>query len=258
MQISLISKQADKLVLQFKGIDVSYVNTLRRLVMEETPIMAIDELEIRKNNSILYDEMLSHRLGLLPITTDPKGYELKQPEEPLSAKNSVQLVLKAKGPGIVYASQLKSKDPKIVPVEPKSILVNLLEGQEVELIATAVLGKGRDHSKWSGCLAYYAQVNEFTFKDASILPALEKQLPSTAKITKKGDKVRLDSSNPKDHDLLLALADDYGDKIKAEPTDEYVFALESWGSLSPKEIVVQALKQFDLQLDEITTLSKSL
>ena len=136
-----------------------YANTLRRLILSEVPIMAIELCEISKNGSALYDEMLAHRLGLVPLTTDLKGYNLPTDEEKDSgeylAKSSCKLTLKAKGPGIVYAKDLKSKDPKVKPVYPDMPIVKLLEGQEVEIVATAVMGQGKDHVKWSPGHAFF-------------------------------------------------------------------------------------------------------
>ena len=55
-----------------KDTTPSFANTLRRVVTEDVPTMAIEDVEFRKNNSILYDEIISHRLGLIPLTTDLK------------------------------------------------------------------------------------------------------------------------------------------------------------------------------------------
>ena len=64
----------------------------------------------------------------------------------------------------VHASQIKTKDPKIVPVYPKIPIVKLLEGQEIELEAVATLGKGKTHSKWSPVLIFHHQVTKLDIK----------------------------------------------------------------------------------------------
>lgn len=155
-------------VLEFDIRDSNnwYVNTLRRLVMNEVPIMAIELVEIRRNDSILYDEMIAHRLGLVPLTTDLGSYKLAAAEElenqEYLAQSSCKLTLKAKGPGVVYAKDMKSKDPKVKPVHPDMPIVKLHEGQEIELEATAVMGTGRNHVKWSPCHAYFTTDSEET------------------------------------------------------------------------------------------------
>ena len=50
-------------------MSISLANAIRRSVLE-IPIMAIDEVEIVKNDSALYDEILAHRIGLIPLKTD--------------------------------------------------------------------------------------------------------------------------------------------------------------------------------------------
>lgn len=141
-----------------------YMNTLRRLVMGEVPVMAIELVEITKNDSILYDEIIAHRLGLVPLVTDIDSYKLVSDEEiekqEYLAQSSVKLTLKAKGPCVVYAKDLSSKDPKVKPVYPEMPIVKLLDGQEIELEATAVLGKGKAHVKWSACHAHFATLGD--------------------------------------------------------------------------------------------------
>jgi len=107
--------------------------------------MAIEDVEVRKNSSSLYDEMIAHRLGLIPLTTDLKSYNLPSEckcEGKGCARCQLVLTLSAKGPGIVYSSSLKSKDPKVKPVFDNFPIVKLLKGQEIELEATATLGTG--------------------------------------------------------------------------------------------------------------------
>src|SRR3972149_11609867 len=78
MEITILNeeKKNKKVTFLVKGTSVSYVNTIRRLIMNEVPTMAIEDVEIRKNSSILYDEIIAHRLGLIPLTTDLKSYNL--------------------------------------------------------------------------------------------------------------------------------------------------------------------------------------
>ena len=161
MEIRLLENKKDENKISFilKDSNASYANALRRIMMEEVPVMAIEDVEITKNSSILYDEIIAHRLGLLPLTTDLKSYNLPENckcEGKGCARCQVKLTLQAsKGSGMVYASEIKSKDSAIKPACPKMPIVKLLKGQQLELEATAVLGKGKVHSKWSPCLIYY-------------------------------------------------------------------------------------------------------
>lgn len=158
MDVKLVSKdkQKTKMTFQIKGLSTAYVNTLRRAISDDVPTMAIERVEFIKNASVLYDEFIAHRLGLIVLKTDLKSYTLPDEENPEeSALNSVKLTLEAKGPGTVYASQIKSKDPKVVPVFPKTPIVKLLKDQELKFVATAVMGIGKTHAKWSPGAAFY-------------------------------------------------------------------------------------------------------
>jgi DNA-directed RNA polymerase subunit D len=219
-------------------------------MIEGVPTMAIDEVEFAQNSSALYDEMLAHRLGLIPLTTDLKGYELRKPDEEISAKNSVKLILKAKGPCIVYAEDLRSKDPKVKPVFPKTPIVKLLKGQELEFEATAVLGTGKEHVKFSPCLAWYnykmkVSVNN-NHKD---FEKFKNKYPP--QVFTNG---RIDAKLIEEHNLYDA-CDGVNDeivKIEKDSTN-FIFNVEPWGQLSPSEILASASDRFTELLEEFSS-----
>ena len=72
------NKEQGKLSFILRDSNPVFANTLRRLMIDEVPTMAIDDVEFSKNNSILYDEMIAHRLGLIPLKTDLKSYNLPE------------------------------------------------------------------------------------------------------------------------------------------------------------------------------------
>ena len=70
MEVQILQKTDDYLRFIVKGIDVSLVNALRRIMLIEVPAMAIDDVVIIENSSVLYDEIIAHRLGLIPLRSD--------------------------------------------------------------------------------------------------------------------------------------------------------------------------------------------
>ena len=78
MEIELLNQNKEKLSLLIKEVNPTLINTFRRLIIDEVPVMAIREVEFVNNSSALYDEMLSHRLGLIPLKTDLKSYNLQE------------------------------------------------------------------------------------------------------------------------------------------------------------------------------------
>ncbi len=262
MRIKKIAGKGNDLVFEVSGLNFAQMNILRRICMNEVPVMAIEDVEYKKNSSVLYDEMLALRLGLVSLATDLKGYTL--PAECTCkgagcAKCQVQITLTAKGPGVVYAKDLKPKDPKVKPVYPDTPIVKLLEGQEIELVATAQLGLGKEHAKWSPCLAYYRQK-----------PALKIGKEADAKRVMTAAKgTRLDALSEKAGKLAvdetkLALSDcpeayeDLDRAIALELSDDtFIFAIESWGQLAPKEILGASADRMLLYLKELDKLVKA-
>lgn len=264
MKLTTVLKEREHLVVLCEDASYAQMNTLRRLCMSDVPVMAIEAVEFTKNSGILYDEMVALRLGLLPLTTDLDSYSLPTPEEresgDYSAKASVKASLSAKGPCMVYAQDLSFKDPKVKPVYPDMPIVQLLEGQEIELVATAVLGLGRDHAKWSPGLAYYRQRPKIIISktaDAKAIATNLKDLELDA-LSEKGGKLTVDEKK-----LLLTehagAYEDVSSDLSVEYVDDaFVFVIESWGQLSPTTIINTAIERLQLQLKEFAGLVKAL
>ena len=158
MEITSFKKQDDKATFNVKQLPVGVINAYRRTIIEAMPVMAIEKIRVYQNNSILNDEVLAHRLGLAPLTTDVKTYNMREQcscDYKGCGRCTTTLSLEAKGPKTVYTGDLKSTDPEVKPVYETMPLIKLSEGQEIKLEAMAVLGKGRDHIKWQAGIASY-------------------------------------------------------------------------------------------------------
>ncbi|MEM3586902.1 MAG: DNA-directed RNA polymerase subunit D, partial [Candidatus Jordarchaeaceae archaeon] len=137
-----------------ENVDVAFANALRRIIIAEVPSMSIDEVIIIENTSPLFDEILAHRLGLIPLKTDLQNYVL--PEECSCQRagcSHCQLTFtlekEANEDGVtVYSGDLKSQNPSVVPVSDKIPIVRLARGQRIVLEAFASLGRGKDHAKY--------------------------------------------------------------------------------------------------------------
>jgi DNA-directed RNA polymerase subunit D len=151
-------KDGNTASFDISGMDVESVNVFRRTVTACVPSMAVEKVIFQNNSSILNDENLAHRIGLIPLTTDLKTY-VQQSECTCEAQGCgrcvCKLTLDAKGPGTVYSGEIKSADENVRPVFDKIPLVKLMADQTVKLEADAVLGYGREHVKWQAGLASY-------------------------------------------------------------------------------------------------------
>ena len=214
IKIQNYDKETGKLNL-ITDMSISLANAIRRSVLE-IPTMAIDEVEISQNDSALYDEVLAHRMGLIPIKTDK-----------VSSKE-IKFKLKAVGPKIVYSTDISPS----VGVDYKLPLTILDEGQELQAVATAKLGKGIEHIKHSPGLAYYRYNVDENLIDF---------------ITIEEGKVGYN-----ENELKEKCSEDQINKIKKlNKVDELLFNVESWGQIEVKKIFLDAVEILDKNLSEL-------
>ena len=258
MEVRFLEKSKDGMKMSFmvKGIDASFANAIRRAIIEEVPTMAIEDVEFRDNSSILYDEIVAHRLGLIPLKTNLKSYTLPQEckcNGEGCARCQCIMTLKVGKQGTVKASDLKSKDDSIEPVYPDMIITKLMKGQGLEIEAKACLGKGKVHSKWSpGHVFYYNECKIMVNNDEKLLGQMKDKYPP--QIFDKNGKIDRSLINTPE---LIDACDGVSSLVEIERKDDsFVFVLESWGQLSPKIIVQEAVNQLDQQLDALIGLMK--
>jgi DNA-directed RNA polymerases I and III subunit RPAC1 len=78
LNIQFISSDEETLVFDISGINAAIANAFRRILIAEVPTMAIEKVKFFQNTSIIQDEVLAHRFGLLPIKADPRLFEYVQ------------------------------------------------------------------------------------------------------------------------------------------------------------------------------------
>lgn len=258
IKLAKLYKDEELLALRVTGVNAAYINALRRYMSSRVPTMAIDSVEFKTNSSILYDEVIAHRLGLIPLKTDLKSYNLPKTEwkEPTGdPRVEVQLTLKVpkvKQETIVRAKDFETKDKKIIPVHDQMPIVKLLEGQDLQLIATARLGLGEDHVKWCPAHVWHRHYPHIKIKKQPKNPeTIAEAYPEVFEIKAKKLALKKDAAY-RLPDVELGIE---GIEVTYKD-DDYILTIESWGQLDPKTIVTEALKAYDDQLDEFVKLSK--
>lgn len=257
MEVKLIKKEAayNRATFLIKNTTAAFANALRRTIIDTVPTMAIEDVEFKKNSSVMYDEMISLRLGLVPLKTDVTSYNVPKRctcKSEGCAKCELTLTLSAKGPCIVYASDLKSMDPAVIPVYPDMPIVKLLKGQELDITAKAVLGHGKDHAKWVPAFVYYSYEPKLKINNASkLMPEFKEKYPPQIF---EGDKIS--EKKILDLNLVDAVEGVCDDIVKVEYNDKnFLFTIESFGQLDIKEILKQAT---DVLKDQAEDFIKSL
>jgi len=148
----------DERVARFtiSGVSTSFANMLRRAMVSEVPTLAIEDVRIYDNTSVLFDEMLAHRLGLIPLRTDLDRYVTRAEctcEGAGCPVCTATYTLSAEGPKTVYSSDLIPQDPDAAPAEEEIPIIDLDKDQKVVLEAYAVIGTGKEHAKWQATTA---------------------------------------------------------------------------------------------------------
>lgn len=263
VEIKVLKKGEDNLRLLIRGVNVPYVNALRRIVLSEVPCMAIDEIVMVENSSILQDEIIAHRLGLIPLKTDLDSYNL--PEEcPCKSefgcnlcRVTLALDVEAKdGSRTIYSGDLKSESESVVAVSDKIPIVKLAKEQKLRLEAYARLGKGRNHAKWQPVsMCAYKYLPKITIsKNCSVCGKCVEMCPKKV-LVKTDNRIEV-------RDLMACtLCQDCAEACPEKPRaitvsgeeDAYIFSLESTQALSPERIITEAVKTLDKQLKELET-----
>ncbi|RLJ04908.1 MAG: DNA-directed RNA polymerase subunit D [Candidatus Aenigmatarchaeota archaeon] len=246
MEIQILKKSNQQIKFLVEDTSPAFANALRKIMISEVPTMAIKYVELEKNNSVLFDEVLAHRLGLIPLTYDEKIYRL--PDKCKCGGKGcshcqVRLTLEKKGPCVVHASDLKSADPSVKPVEKNIIIVELLKGQELKFEAVASLGTGEQHAK------YQAANVSFRYKPSvRINKGKCKNCFECVKVCPKGI-FRKDGKTIKLHNVIeCTLCGACTDTCKYNAIsvsgDEknIIFTVETISGLKPAQIIKKALK----------------
>ncbi len=172
--LEVINKDNQKISVKLKGIPLQYANALRRVCLNGVPIFAIDTIDIIENSSVLPDEGLAHRLGLIPIKTDLTRFNEPSKcdcqSEAGCSNCRVMLVLDSGDSDVtrtIFSNELSSEDDSIKPTSDKISIVQLTKGQRIKVECYARLGRGTEHAKWNS--ANISTLTETDKKDESVL-----------------------------------------------------------------------------------------
>ncbi|HLD11146.1 MAG TPA: DNA-directed RNA polymerase subunit D [Candidatus Nanoarchaeia archaeon] len=254
MEIKKQGKHKEQHIFTIKNIDHEFINTLRRTILAEVPTLAVKNITIKKNSSALFDEILSHRLGLIPLITDLETYELPEKcscEAAGCAKCQLKFTLKAIGPGTIMASEMKIEDPVIKPVYENLPIVKLLDEQEIEMEGIITLGKGKQHSKYSSCLIYYKGIPKIKIKNPKNIEEIAKSCPKKLfEVKNKELKVK----NQEECILCQYCAEASNSEIEITASDkEFIITIEPWGQLPPEIILKESANILSEKLTELET-----
>ena len=264
MEIEVKSQDDNEIVFIIRDAEVPFVNAIRRTAMMSIPKLAIEDVNIVKNDSAMFDEVLAHRLGLTPVISNSDLIEgLELPEEcdcdDYCPKCSVSFTLNKTGPGVIYSKDLVSSDSKIKPVFDTIPLVKLKENQSIELEAVAKLGYGKDHAKWMPTtVCAYKQYPKITFnEDVEVDYDCADACPrNILKSDRRSKLIKvLDIENcAMCKSCMRACVNDYINVGYEE--NNFIFKIETDGSMTPKEVLLRACDVLGDKAGEFISFSK--
>ncbi len=249
MDIIIIEKSGDKfavdgdkkiykLKLLISGETANFMNVLKRTIEEEVKTLAIDTVNIVSNSSVLWDEMLAHRLGLIPFNT-PENIKEKE----------VRLYLDKNTKGFVYSGDLRSEKENVYPVYKDLPVAYLEEGQKIKLEAIATLGSGKDHVKYSPAYVYYYRTADLVLEGDIDEETIKKLKKIGVEIKK--NKIIIPKEKKYDR-TFLDLVEQLGNgKIKLVPKEEFIFYIESYGQYSADKIPIYAIEELKRKLKDL-------
>ncbi|QKQ97917.1 hypothetical protein GKQ38_00050 [Candidatus Nanohaloarchaea archaeon] len=153
MKLEKVEEENEVLTVKLEDSNEAVANSLRRAMMARVPTLAVKHIDVVKNESGLFDEMLANRIGQIPWTIPQKFDE----------EDELHLALQQEGPTNVTAEDIQTDNEEAEPVHD-ALIVELKEDQDIELEAKAVLGTGREHAKHQGGTVGYEIVDDGEFE----------------------------------------------------------------------------------------------
>ena len=142
--IQVINTDNKKISIKLKGVSLEYANALRRICLNGVPVFAIDTVDVLENTSVIADEDLAHRLGMIPLKT-----ELSRFNEPDSRVMFILDSGDTTSPITITSADLSTNDEVVKPISDKIPIAYLAPGQRIRFEAYAKLGRGTEHAKWN-------------------------------------------------------------------------------------------------------------
>ncbi len=270
MEVEILEERGDSLGLILRGSSPAFANALRRAMLADVPVMAIEDVIFVENTSVMYDEILAHRLGLIPLKTDLDAYVLREECDCKSdlgcQKCTASFVLEAEATDqtiSVYSGDLKPA-AEVAPTTDGIPIVKLAPGQKIRLEAYARLGRGSEHAKWQAAsIAAYRYLPKITLRPEALSNPEEVIRCCPTRVYGSDPSRKIFVKNELDCILCMACVEQAGpsDQRKGPPVQvegddtTFVFRIESSGALPPRRILREAAAVLGKKAEEMSMLA---
>ena len=284
MDVQIRELTDKKAVMVVEDATPTFMNSLRRILVSDIPKMAIDDVEFHMGSilssednktyesiSPLFDEIIAHRLGLIPIPTDLSLFVAKDKcvcGGEGCPNCTIMYTLNKKGPATVYSGDLEPLGGPAFAIKDDLIpIVKLSDHQALLIYATAMLGTGATHAKWQACsgagFRYYPVV-EIDHEACSNEGDCVKACPRKVFMVDEDGKVRVDPEHLENCTLCDACVEvceakrsarkeDTGRKAVSARGDNsrFIFRFETDGSLTATQALQEACKRLEKRFTDL-------
>jgi len=238
-EVEFIERDEREARFLVRGLTPAFANGIRRAMIADVPTLSIDTVRFIENSSVMFDEMIALRLGLVPLTTPLDDYEIG---------DEVTLALDVEGPATAYSGDLETSDELVQPADENIPIIDLKPDQRLEFEADAKLDTGKSHAKHQGGVAVgYRHLQRVeVVGDAGEFDEQEPNILRGVIETEDGELLPTEAF---DNDLTNRYP---GKEIEVHDVPgAFVFDVETDGSTSVEELVLRAVESIDLRAAEL-------
>ncbi|MCS7118728.1 MAG: DNA-directed RNA polymerase subunit D [Archaeoglobaceae archaeon] len=242
-KIEFLKEDEDKLVFILKDASPALANSIRRAMKSLVPVLAIDYVDFYVNSSYFYDEMIAHRLAMLPIKTELRRFNMQKDcicDGVGCPSCQVSFRLNIEGPRIVYSGDFVSDEPDVHFVYKDIPVLELFKGQQLMIEAVARLGIGKEHSKFQPVSAcFYKIIPKIEIDDrCNLCGECISVCPRNVFVLK--DRIVV---NPLDCSLCMECVKCCEQEaLRVSESNDFLFVVESTGAMPAKKVLIQAIE----------------
>jgi len=278
MQIEIVEMEDTRAKFILKNSSPAMANALRRTMLQDIPKMAIDKVDFHlgpimqddkeyESVTSLFDEIIAHRLGLVPVpTTDQFTFQKDCSCGGVGCPGcSIMYSLNKVGPGTVLSGDLLPLGDSTLKVKDEFIpIVELTDSQAVLIYATAVMGTAKQHVKWQAAFGVgysympVIEIDAAKAADSDVRDYAVKTYPGLFK-AEDGKLVVDDIYRASRYGKAIQQDSVLQDVVSIDWDDSnFIFKFETDGSLTAQQVLDKAVEILEATASEFTAAVEAL